>query len=393
VRTTIPALRVAIIGTGAIAREHAKAIAMLTDGVRLVGVADTDRDRLHAFCRAFQPPRVYTTTTAAMTDPEVDMVTITTPPAAHEAIVVAALDHGKYVLCEKPLAQSLASAARIADVAARHPGRVAVNHQMRYDAAFRRLIWICQSGLIGEIRSGVVERNSFIPPSAPTSGWWGSWKIAGGGVLITQLIHELDLLLLIMGRPLTVHATIDTRYSRIESEDSAEVTIRFSNGCSARCVASVNSGTIRGGFRIHGTRGSANLAGDVTTNDPADAVRIAERVDRALPDTCRPSHSAVDRGARFIARRLGIGPRPALTPHARLYGDIARCIDDGAPLPISPAEAVASLELCMAAYESALSGKEVALPLTRSSAVYDGISKEDYEARKCSRHMAEELAL
>ena len=144
---------------------------------------------------------------------------------------MAALDAGKYVFCEKPLAHSLASAARILEAEARHPGRLAVSHQLRYDSSVLRLLWLCRNGWIGEIQSALIERHSLIPHSDyGKSGWWGSWKVAGGGVLMTQLIHELDLLMLAMGRPLSVSAEMDTRYTDIESEDYVEATFRFAGG-------------------------------------------------------------------------------------------------------------------------------------------------------------------
>src|SRR5438876_760040 len=81
---------------------------------------------------------------------------------------------------------------------------------------------------IGEVQSALIERHSYIPhTSHGENGWWGLWKVAGGGVLMTQLIHELDLLLLAMGRPLSVSAAMDTCYTGIESEDYVEATIRF----------------------------------------------------------------------------------------------------------------------------------------------------------------------
>src|SRR5437870_4962778 len=124
-------LNIGIIGTGLIAREHAKAIAMVPDKASLVAAADVVPARLKEFCDALPVMRRYASAAELIDDPEVDLVAITTPPAAHEEPAVAALERGKYVLCEKPLAHSLASAGRIAEAEARHPGRLAVSYQMR----------------------------------------------------------------------------------------------------------------------------------------------------------------------------------------------------------------------------------------------------------------------
>src|SRR5712691_11855897 len=159
-------IRIGIIGTGLIAKEHAHAISMVRDRARLVAAADIDSERLEDFCGSFQVPHRYQDAAALIAHPEVDLVAITTPPNAHEEMVVAALENRKYVFCEKPLAHSLASAVRIAQVETRHPGRLAVSYQLRYDASFRRLIWLCRNGWIGEITSSAIERHCSIPHEA-----------------------------------------------------------------------------------------------------------------------------------------------------------------------------------------------------------------------------------
>jgi predicted dehydrogenase len=377
-------IRIGIIGTGLIASEHAQAISMVQNA-SLVAAADIDSGRLEAFCASFKVPRRYRNAAELIAHPDVDLVAVTTPPAGHEEFVVAALENGKYVFCEKPLAHSLASAARIAQVETRHPGRLAVSYQLRYDPSFRRLIWLCRDGWIGKVQSARIERHSYVPhANLGKGGWWGSWKVAGGGVLATQLIHELDVLLLVMGRPLSVTASMDTRYTTIESEDYVETMIRFENEATAHCVASVNSGRVGGGFIIQGSNGSIGLPWNFTIKDPSLIPKAIAALDKAMPGTRSPSASVVRRGVRFVGRRLGINAKLPLTAHALLYQKIARDIESGDPLPIPPAEAMGSLELCFAAYESALTGKEVRIPLGPTSSVYGGVLKEDYDARKSS---------
>jgi predicted dehydrogenase len=372
-------IRIGIIGTGLIAQ----AITMVRDHARLVAAADIDPERLGKFSGAFQVRRSYRDAADLIVDPEVDLVAIATPPAAHEELVVAALENGKYVFCEKPLAHSIASATRILQAETVHAGRLAVSYQLRYESSIRRLIWLCQQGWIGRLHSAQIERHSNVPhANSGKNGWWGSWKIAGGGVLATQLIHELDLLLLVMGRPLSVTATMDTRYTRIESEDYVEAVIRFENERTARCIASVNSGRVGGGFNIQGSNGTVGLPWKLTIRDPSLISNAIVELNKALPDTRPQSSSLVSRGARFVRRQLGVTLEPPLTPHALLYRHIAHNIERGAALPIPPAEAIGSLELCFAAYESALTGKEISLPLSPTSSVYGGVLKKDYDARK-----------
>jgi predicted dehydrogenase len=378
-------IKVGIIGTGLIAREHAQAISTIQDRIQVVAAADLDLERLEEFGASFHVPHRFQDPNHLVAHSEVDLVAITTPPNAHEELTTAALQNGKHVFCEKPLAHSLASAARITQAETCHSGRLAVSYQLRYDPSIRRLLWLCRNGWIGKMESALIERHSYVPhANYGKSGWWGSWKVAGGGVLITQLIHELDLLLLVMGQPLSVTATMDTRYTNIESEDFVEATIRFEDECIARCIASVNSGRTGGGFTIRGTNGAVSLPWNLSVKDQTLVPKAIAELDKVLPDTRPQSSSLVARGARLIRRRLGLAGKPTLTPHALLYQEIARSIESGQALPIAPTEAMGSLQLCFAVYESALTGREVKLPLGPTSSVYCGVSKEDYEARECS---------
>ena len=373
-------IKIGIVGTGIVAMEHAKAIASLSGVAQLVAAADVNAERLGAFAKSFGTPKAYPDAAALIADPEVQLVIITTPPAAHEALAVAALEAGKYVFCEKPLAHSLASAARIAAAAARHPGKLGVSYQFRYDAPFRRLSWLVKNGWIGKPEAATLERHSYIPHSNPGAGsWWGAWDVAGGGVLITQLIHELDMLILLMGRPVSVEAVADTRFTTIESEDYVQATIRFEGGGVARCVASVNSGYLGGGMVLKGSKASANMAGDVMADAPGYADKAQAALDAALPDTVTPSPSLTSRILGKVRKRGGTA-RPS--HYARFYRDIAAAIETSGAMPIAATEAIASLDLCMGIYESAIQGRAVSLPLAQDSAVYQGVTRQAYDTRK-----------
>lgn len=377
-------VRVGIVGTGIIAREHANAIAKLPGVVSLAAAADLNPDRLGDFCKAYGVQAGYQTPEQLIADPNVDLVVIATPPSAHEAVAVAALEAGKYVLCEKPLAHNLASAARIAQAAARHPGKLSVSYQLRYGAAFRRLAWFAENGWLGRPKRALLERHSYIPHSDAAGGWWGSWKVAGGGVLITQLIHEIDLLIRLLGKPVRVSAYMDTRFTSIESEDYLEATIEFENGGAARCVASVNSGYLGGGLTIEGEGGRANNTGRFLSDNPSRAEQATLAADRALPDTKAVEPSLKSQLMRLIGR--GSAPAQEPSPYVGFYRDIADAIANGRALPISADDAMTSLELCMALYQSALTGREVSLPLDPASKIAQGVSKEDYNARPADQY-------
>ena len=144
----------------------------------------------------------------------------------------------------------------------------------------------------------------------------------------------------------------------------------------------MNPGQLGGQFAVRGSEGSISLPWKLTMAEQGRLAQTMADLDQALPDTRTPSSSFASRGFRSLTRRLGIQQAPQRYPHAHLYREIANSIERGASLPIPPAEAMASLELCMAAYESAITGKETALPMTASNLAYNGLSKQNYDARK-----------
>jgi predicted dehydrogenase len=380
-------IKVGIIGTGIVAREHAAAIAMAPVDVSLFAAADLDPQRLNDFADACKVERRYRSPADLISDHDVNLVTVATPPSSHEELVIAALKAGKCVLCEKPLAHSLASAERIAAAAEAFPGQLSVSYQFRYVPYVRRMLWLIENGWIGDIKSAVIERHSYIPHSAfGKGGWWGAWDIAGGGVLITQMIHELDIMLLAMGAAASVHGEMDTRFTRIQSEDWIEATVQFDGGKTARCAGSVNSGYMRGSIAIEGSLGTIT-SGKLSLRDPKREAKALAALDTALPDTRQPSMSLPSRALRKLRRKFGLTEKAELTPHAMLYCSIAQSISSNAPLPISAAQAMRSLQLCAGAYESAIVGRPVALPLNSNARTYAGVTVEDYASRKRSEQV------
>ncbi|MEJ8572836.1 Gfo/Idh/MocA family protein [Microbaculum marinum] len=373
-------LKIGIIGTGVIAHEHAAAIGMIP-GLELVGASDISAGRLTAFADAFGLSRRYEGADELIADSDLQLVVVATPPSTHEALTVAALEAGKSVLCEKPLAHNLESASRIAAAAARHPGRLSIGYQLRYAPQYRRMLWLIRNGWIGEVTEAVVERHGYIPHALAEASWWGRWDIAGGGVLMTQMIHEIDLMIEAMGAPRSVDAKFDTRYTKIESEDWFEVEVAFSGDRRARCAGSVNSGRMGGRFVIKGDKGWISPS-EISLHDPSMNRQAQRAVDAALSDTRVQTRSMPARAYRKARRTLGLSEPAAVTPHALLYSDIAAAIAADKPLPIPPSEALGSLEFCAATYESGLRGEPVRLPLAPDAGGYPEVTRTTYAAKR-----------
>lgn len=373
-------IRIGIIGSGLIAHEHAKSLQLVGEKMSLVAAADIDPTRLASFCSTYGIKKQYSTANDLIADPEIDLIAITTPPCAHEGAAVAALEAGKYVLCEKPIAHTIESAAAILRADRANPGRLSVSHQLRYSPAFQKLHWMVKDGALGTPIKGIVERHGSLPSSSSAASWWGAWATAGGGVLLTQMIHELDLMIFLLGKPIEVKATMDRRFTQIESEDFVDGEILFEGGIRVTCTGTVNSGGSAGRFRVEGTEGSIELGGPLRLKNALENKKWAGLVNKKFPNM---SLSFVRRVIGALLRKGGSAPTE-LPSHALLYLDIENAIKNQQALPIGASEAMVSFEVVMAMYESAISGEAVTLPLSPDSGIYKGVTTTIFENRKCA---------
>ncbi|MDV7145209.1 Gfo/Idh/MocA family oxidoreductase [Tropicimonas sp. TH_r6] len=223
-------LGLAVIGCGMAAKPHALALQALSNMIDVRGVHARDRQRLERFATEFGFP-VSEKAEALAADPGVDAVLILTPPNARAAYVELFAAAGKHVLCEKPLERTVEAAERIVQLCRDHAVTLGVVFQHRFRAASQDLARRLAMDELGAIRMVRVD----IP-------WWrdqgyydepgrGSYARDGGGVLICQAIHTLDLMLDLTGPVRAVQAMVaTTALHRMEAEDFAAGTMEFANG-------------------------------------------------------------------------------------------------------------------------------------------------------------------
>lgn len=298
---------IGIIGGGGISQSHVRGVTELRGRARLVGVADLSASRLRRFSEQQYVPLVWTDYHRLLDRPDIDVAIIGTPPSTHEQLVTDALEAGKAVLCEKPLAHTLAAADRIIDVAARYPGKLCVIHQLRYDLQFERMRWLIENGWLGDLQAGRVERYS--PPSTTYgAGWWGRWNVSGGGVVITQFIHQLDLMMQLLGEPIAVTASMWTQSQAIESEDTFEAEVRFGNGAVVTCRGSVNAQQSSSLFRVSGSKGVADLSGKMETTVAGHREAMSEAMATVFAPPKSPSMALPARATRKLMRMVFLEP-------------------------------------------------------------------------------------
>lgn len=390
---------VGIIGAGTIFEQHALACEQLVDRARLLGVAEVDDAKLRmATAKHFIPFDCHDYR-ELLERKGIDIVTVCTPPVFHEKIVVEALEAGKYVLCEKPLAHTLGSADRIIEVARRFPGKLSIVYQFRYLPEVQRAIWLRDNGRLGPLLLGRFSRYACFQKPAKKSkpgkkpkpvkkraDWWGRWEVAGGGEVMTQLIHEIDLMYHIFGHPVSVMSVMDTLKEPIESEDTCAATLRFESGAIVCCYGTMNAHRSSNGFDVFGKLGTVHYPWSLECMDQKRQKDALRDVLAVYPPAVNlpPKLNLIKLAVRKITSRLQGEARakPKPSEHTPYFAAVLDAIEAGRPLPIGPEEARASLEICTGIYASALTGAPISLPLDKTNEYYNGITTRDYDGRK-----------
>ena len=354
-----PPLDVAIVGCGwAAAWQLRDGFAPLPDLFRVVACCDTDAGRAHAFAAAHGIPRVVADYDALLTLPGIDVVSICTPPAPHCAQVIGALQTGRHVICEKPFVASLAEHDRVAAAAAVSTGRVMPIFQYRFGDGIARVRHAIRSGLAGRHYLSTVETAKKRGPDYYAVPWRGRLASELGGVLLTQAIHNHDLLTWLLAPPALVSCMKATRVNAIEVEDCAVAALQLADGSLASLAATLGAARQSTRFHLdfeHVTFEKLCFDEDsrFPANEPWTMVPKSADVGRAL--AAKMAELPSQRG--WFARQFALF-------HAALR--------DGGELPVTLADARTSLELVTALYHAAETGRTVSLPIPPDHPKYTG---------------------
>ena len=256
-------LRFSILGTGMVADYHKAAIENNSDnGARLVSVSHYDPSLFEAKAAKFGVPCV--SFDSILNDKDVDIVCICTPSGQHAEQTLACLEAGKHVLVEKPMALSVNDAKAMIDCAQKKGLHLAVALQRRADPLFKTIKKAITNGDFGTLTMASIVMPYYRDQAYyDQAAWRGTWSLDGGGVLMNQGIHIIDLLLWFMGDPIEIHAFTDTLYRNIEVEDIATALFRFQHGALATVTATT---TVGGGaphrIELFGTNGTVQIEGE-----------------------------------------------------------------------------------------------------------------------------------
>jgi predicted dehydrogenase len=230
---------VSVIGLGNALQPHARALVDLADRVHVVWAASRSEGRLKDTAERYGFPTT-TDIAHAIADPAVDAVIILTPANAHLPIAEAAFAAGKHVLCEKPLEASLERGEQIVAAGRRANRRLAICLQHRFRLGSRRLHDVLTEGALGSVQAATMMVPWWRPQSYYDDPGRGVKARDGGGVLITQAIHSLDLFRWLVGIESVEAAQVrTTSLHRMETEDYAAALVRLDNGAPGTIVGTV----------------------------------------------------------------------------------------------------------------------------------------------------------
>lgn len=355
-------LRFAIVGCGAIATTHAEALRALPPGdALLAGCCDVVSGRAAEFSSRFQIPT--NELDALLTDPEIDAISFCTPSGMHAQQAIAALRAGKHVLVEKPMDIRLEACDAILAAQAESGRTFGVISQHRFDPASTLVKQTLDSGGLGkpflfEARIPWLREQDYYD----SGDWRGTLALDGGGALMNQGIHTVDLLRWFAGPLRSVYARMQTSaHDRIDVEDVVAATIELESGAIANLMAST---AIYPGFpaslSVYGTLGTAVIRGD-----RLESLHVRGQAPIAGESaTAHAIHIATSGTRAAVAQAGALSAASAQSSvwgdaHRKQFADFIRCCRIGARPVVDGVEGRNAVELVLAVYESARSGQIV----------------------------------
>jgi len=351
-------VRLGIIGLGNIGQHHAAYLgAGKVSHAELVAVSDAVPAKLDRY----KPLHTFTDAEELIRSGLVDAVIVATPHYQHTTLGIAALRQGLHVMVEKPISAHKADAERLI-VAHRHnPALIfAGMFQLRAEPRYLKIQKLIRGGELGElVRMSWIMTDWFRTEAYYASGGWrATWKGEGGGVLLNQCLHNLDVMQWLLGMPARVRGFCQLgRFHDIEVEDNVTAYLEYPNGATGTFVSSTGEAPGTNRLEIVGTRGKLLLEGD----------RL--RFTRNETDMVQFSNSAKLGFAKPDVWEVTIPFENAANGHAVLMQNFVNAILNGEPLLAPGAEGIHSVELANVLLYSSLLGQTVELPM--DSAAYE----------------------
>ncbi len=346
-------MKFALIGCGRIAASHLKAA--LENQLEIAALCDPDQGAIRALRREFGLEgetgiREYADYRQMLDElPGLELAAVTTASGMHAQMTLDCIDAGVHVIVEKPMTLDLAQADEIIRRSEQAGVWVCACHQNRFNLAVQKMRAALEEGRFGRLSHGSVQvRWHRSRDYYRQADWRGSWA-GDGGCLMNQCLHGIDLLLWMMGgRAVEVYGLLSNRFHpEMEAEDLGMALVRFEGGATALIEGTTNvyPDNLEENLSLFGQRGTAQLGGK-----SANEIKVWQF------DDTRPEDAQALGFAEKTDSVYGNG-------HRALYKDMVRAIRHGRPPCVDARAGRAAVELILAIYKSARTGRPVALPL------------------------------
>jgi predicted dehydrogenase len=363
-------VRFGIIGVGGMGSGHARYMAQIPEA-RLTAVCDVSPEALQTAMDNYEVPG-FANHTALLDSGLVDAVIVATPHYFHPPIAIDAMRRGIHVVSEKPMAVTVSAADAMIRVAQETGVIFAVMFQQRALPASQAAKALVDQGRLGPLyRTLLIDAHFRSQAYYDSAGWRATWKGEGGGVLLNQAPHGMDIFTWLGGLPSRVTARVATRQHRIEVEDEATALLEYPNGAIGYLLETVNEAPIGSRLELCGEYGKLVL--------DDRGLRFWE----VRPGVRAFSDASTEMWGRPETAEVEVPLQERQTGHAAIVRNVAQAILSG-ELLISPgAQALPALELANAILLSGHRGRPVDIPLQRAE--YDAFIAEKQAQSKDKR--------
>jgi predicted dehydrogenase len=330
-------VRVALVGMGRIGRVHLQALSAVR-GAEVIGVYDVNMQLARERAEAANVQRVFASWHDVLSDPDVQCVGVLLPHDLHETFSIEALEAGKHVVCEKPLAPTLAECDRMLAAATSSGRKLFPVHNRVYSPAIEKMGDIVHQDGIGDVF--LAQTAGFEAP--PTVQTWLATPRGGGGVLMSQAVHPMYVLRWLLGEVARVSCLFgDRKVVDMSAEDHAVVLLKFANGIAAEmtCTFGVAHGPLDHAITLHGRDGYLEVSHQ----------RLHAIAPRLFGDA--------------DLHEIPLTETDSVSAFGRMWQDYARAILEGVPPRQTGEDGKRAVEIVQAAYRSNATGQTVDLPL------------------------------
>ncbi len=354
-------IRIGVIGVGAIGPSHIYAINQV-DGARLAAVCDIREEAASAEAEKNGVP-YFTSVEEMVRSGEVDAVTVSTPSGYHLEATLTAIENDTHVLVEKPLEITTERIDQIIEAEKKSKAIVAGVYQSRFKPIVSKMKSLIDNGLIGEIYSGSVYIKRYRTQDYYDSGGWrGTWKVDGGGCLMNQGIHFIDLFIWFLGDVESAIGVAETKGRNVEVETIAQALVGFRGGVRGVVEATTLAYPEWSPYiEIYGSRGTVAFEGTrLRSMELIDPTQQEEDAKKELEEISKVTAEA--EAKRKAKAAAGTAVPNVDMGHAPVIEDFVSAIQDGRAPLINSTEARKAVALIRAIYESGQNGNKPVYP-------------------------------